>query len=169
MGRVSRLCLALGVTPVFAPPREPGLQNAIEGFNGLWQSKVWRRHHCPTVAALRRVSATYIAAHRNKTAQRRDSAPARRPFPEHFTFDPTAELNGLMIFIRRSDEHGAVNLLGRPYAVDKNWLHRLVRCEINFTHRRIRFYALRRRDPDAQRLLHEIKYLRNKSPQKGTK
>jgi len=41
VGRVSRLCLALGVTPVFAPPREPGFQNAIEAFNGLWQSKVW--------------------------------------------------------------------------------------------------------------------------------
>jgi hypothetical protein len=44
VGRVSRLCLALGVIPVFAPPREPGFQNAIEGFNGLWQSKVWQRH-----------------------------------------------------------------------------------------------------------------------------
>jgi hypothetical protein len=43
VGRVSRLCLALGIVVVFAPPREPGFQNAIEGFNGLWQSKVWRR------------------------------------------------------------------------------------------------------------------------------
>ena len=38
VGRISRLCLALQVIPVFAPPREPGFQNAIEGFNGLWQS-----------------------------------------------------------------------------------------------------------------------------------
>ena len=38
VGRVSRLCL--GVISVFAPPREPGLQNAIEGFNGLWQSRI---------------------------------------------------------------------------------------------------------------------------------
>src|SRR5487761_323030 len=72
VGRVTRLCLALGVIPVFAPPREPGLQNAIEGFNGLWQSKVWQRHHCATIAALRRVSATYVKAHRVKTAHRRD-------------------------------------------------------------------------------------------------
>ena len=40
VGRVSRLCLALDVVPVFAPPREPGFQNAIEGFDALWQSKV---------------------------------------------------------------------------------------------------------------------------------
>ena len=32
IGRLTRLCLALGIIPVFAPPREPGLQNAIEGF-----------------------------------------------------------------------------------------------------------------------------------------
>lgn len=66
LGRVSRLCLALGVTPVFAPPREPGLQNAIEGFNALWQSKVWQRQHCRKLVALERISATYITAHRNK-------------------------------------------------------------------------------------------------------
>ena len=56
VGRISRLCLALQVIPVFAPPREPGFQNAIEGFNGLWQSKVWQRHHCPDVASLAAIS-----------------------------------------------------------------------------------------------------------------
>ena len=158
VGRVTRLCLALDVIPVFAPPREPGLQNAIEGFNGLWQSKVWQRHHCPTVAALRRVSATYIKAHRAKTAHRRDDRLPRRCIPKDFTWDAAAPLRGSMIFIRRSDEHGAVNLLARGYPVDRNWPHRLVRCEVDFTHQRIRFYALRRRDPDVQPLLHEVTY-----------
>ena len=42
----------------------------------MWQSKVWQRHHCPNVAALRRVSATYIAAHRDhfEIALRADDA-----------------------------------------------------------------------------------------------
>jgi hypothetical protein len=158
VGRVSRLCMALDVIPVFAPPREPGLQNAIEGFNGLWQSKVWQRHHCSTVADLRRVSATYIKAHRAKTVHRRDLGPARRHVPKNFTWDATAPLRGSMIFIRRSDEHGAVNLLARGYPVDQNWPHRLVRCEVDFTHQRIRFYALRRRAPDDQPLLNEVIY-----------
>jgi putative transposase len=43
VGHVVRLCLSLGVIPVFAPPREPGLQNAIESFNARWQAKVWNR------------------------------------------------------------------------------------------------------------------------------
>lgn len=169
VGQVSRLCLSLGVIPVFAPPREPGLQNAIEGFNALWQSKVWQRHHCTTVAALEHVSATYIAAHRTKTANRRDNAPARRPFPKRFTLDLKAELKGLIIFIRRSDEHGTVHLLGRSHHIAKHWPNRLVRCEVSFTHRHMRFYALRRRDPDAQPFLHEVKYPQLKKPQKCKK
>lgn len=55
VGRVTRLCLARSVTPVFAPPREPGFQNAIEGFNGLWQAKVWGRHHARSAADLQAV------------------------------------------------------------------------------------------------------------------
>jgi hypothetical protein len=45
IGRVTRVCLSLGVVPVFAPPREPGLQAAIEAFNGRWQVKVWARNY----------------------------------------------------------------------------------------------------------------------------
>lgn len=40
IGTVIKLCLSLGVVPVFVPPREPGMQNAVEGFNGRWQAQV---------------------------------------------------------------------------------------------------------------------------------
>ena len=43
LGRFIRFCLAAGVIPVFAPPRETGFQAAVESFNGLWQAKVWQR------------------------------------------------------------------------------------------------------------------------------
>ena len=78
---MSRLCLALRVIPVFAPPREHGFQNAIEGFNALWQSKVWQRHHCPDLASLVAISGRYITAYRVKTAARREAAPNRHRFP----------------------------------------------------------------------------------------
>ena len=168
VGRVSRLCLALGVIPVFAPPREPGLQNAIEGFNALWQSKVWQRHHCRTVAALESVSARYVAAHRTKTAVRREAAPKRRRFPARFIFDLRAQLAGTMIFVRRSNEQGDVHLLGHIFRVAEHWPHRLVRCEVDFTHQHICFHALRRRDPDNHPLLCEIHYPRPNKPFQGT-
>jgi hypothetical protein len=168
VGRISRLCLALQVIPVFAPPREPGFQNAIEGFNGLWQSKVWRRHHCDDVASLAAVSARYIAAYRAKTATRREAAPTRRRFPAKFKLNLSAPLRGTMIFVRRSNENGNVQLLNKAFSVDKHWLHRLVRCEVDFTHQRIRFYALRRRDPTGQPLLRELPYPRPNKPFQGT-
>ena len=167
VGRISRLCLALKVIPVFAPPREPGFQNAIEGFNGLWQSKVWRRHHCDDVASLATVSARYIAAYRAKTATRREAAPTRGRFPAKFKLNLGAPLRGTMIFVRRSNENGNVHLLGKDFSVDKHWLHRLVRCEVDFTHQRIRFYALRRRDPTRQPLLRELPYPRPNKPFQG--
>jgi hypothetical protein len=167
VGRISRLCLALQVIPVFAPPREPGFQNAIEGFNALWQSKVWQRHHCPDVESLVAVSERYIAAYRAKTALRRESAPSRRPFPRRFELNLDVPLKGTMIFVRRSDDNGNVHLLGRPFLVGDHWRHRLVRCEVNFIHRQIRFYALRRRDPDCQPLLTNLPYHRSHKPFQG--
>ena len=165
---MSRLCLALGILVVFAPPREPGFQNAIEGFNGLWQSKVWQRYRFPDVATLKSVSARYIGAYRAKTAGRREAAPSRRAFPRGFRLDLNASLKGTLIFLRRSNEVGAVHLLGTAFPVDKHWVHRLVRCDVNFTHRRIRFYALRRRDPNDQPLLRELPYRRLDKPFRGT-
>ena len=167
IGRVSRLCLALKVTPVFAPPREPGFQNAIEGFNALWQSKVWQRHHCPDVASLVALSQRYIAAYRAKTAPKRESAPHRHVFPKRFALDLNASLQGTMIFVRRSNDKGNVHLLGTVYPVDRRWLHRLVRCKVDFTHHRIRFFALRRRDPDRHPLLRESPYHRPNKPFQG--
>jgi hypothetical protein len=168
VGRVSRLCLALGVTPVFAPPREPGFQNAIEAFNGLWQSKVWGRHRFADLAALKTASAAYIGAYRAKTAPRREAAPSRRPVPRGFRLDLDAPLRGAMIFLRRSDERGTVHLLGKTFIADKHWGHRLVRCEVDFTRRRIRFYALRRRDPADQPLLRTLPYRRSDKPFRGS-
>jgi hypothetical protein len=169
LGRVIRLCLALKVTPVFAPPREPGFQNAIEGFNGLWQSKVWQRHHFDDVTALQAASARYITAYRGKTAVRRDSAPSRRRFPAKFCFDLNAPCKGTIIFIRRSDDAGRVHLLGRSFAVDAKWTHRLVRCEVDLTGHHIRFHALRRRHPQLQPLLRELPYVRSNKPFQGSR
>jgi hypothetical protein len=167
VGRVTRLCLALGVTRVFAPPHEPGLQNAIEGFNGLWQAKVWRRHHARSAADLQTVSDRYIVAYRAKTAARAEAAPARRALPAGFALDLHAPLRGTAIYLRRTDERGTVEVLGRRFKVDSHWLHRLVRCEVDFTRHRIRCYALRRRQPTHQQLLCSIPYHRPDRPFKG--
>ncbi len=143
-------------------------RGAIEAVNSLWQSKVWRRYNFPDAETLAAVSASYIAAYRAKTAARREAAPSRRRFPAHFELDLSAPLKGTIIFVRRSNENGNVHLLNKAFRVDEHWPHRLVRCEIDFTHQRIRFYALRRRDPADQPLLRELPYQRSNKPFQGT-
>ncbi len=160
VGRISRMCLQLGVTPVFVPPLEHGMQNTIESFNALWQAKVWQRHRVATVADLQACSDRYVVAHRARTHTLAEAAPRRQAMPKLFEFNPHAPLCGRLIFIRRTDETGHVYLLGQRFAVSPNWLHRLVRCEIEFDHSCIRCFALRRRAPAEQPSLKTIPYNR---------
>jgi transposase len=167
VGRISRLCLQLGVIPVFVPPLEHGMQNTIESFNGLWQAKVWRRHRVRSVRELQRRSDEYVAARRLRNQALAEAAPRRRPMPKRFKLNLHAPLRGLMIFIRRTDETGHVHLLGQRFAVSSNWPHRLVRCEVDFDHHCIRCFGLRRRAPTEQPLLTTIPYHRPDKPFKG--
>jgi len=167
VGAISRLCLQLKVIPVFAPPLEHGMQNTIESFNALWQAKVWQRYRVANVNELQMRSDQYIAAHRARTQPLADAAPARRALSKNFEFDPQAPLRGQIVFVRRTDEGGHVNMLGQRFAVSQTWLHRLVRCEVDFDHRRIQCSALRRRAPAEQPLLITIPYHRLNKPFEG--
>ncbi len=83
LGRVVRLCLGLGLIPVFAPPREPGLQAAIEAFNGRWQAKVWARFPYESVEALQAQSARWTYPQkldRFEVEDFTDLPPETRPF-----------------------------------------------------------------------------------------
>ncbi len=167
VGTISRLCLQLQVVPVFVPPLEHGMQNTIEGFNALWQGKVWQRHQVRSVAHLQAVSDEYISAHRARHASNADSTPDRVPVPAGFRLDLDAPLTGLMIYIRRTNERGQVHLLGQTFAVSPSWRHRLVRCEVDFAARAIRCFALRRSVPAEQPLIVTIPYHRLQKPFKG--
>src|SRR5262249_10867545 len=81
LGRVIRLCLSLGVVPVFVPPREMGFQAMVEGYNGWWQAKVWARFQHASVAEVAERSRRHVEALRRHRAGRIEAAPARRPFP----------------------------------------------------------------------------------------
>jgi len=158
VGSVSRLCLGLGVVPVFAPPRETGFQAAIEAYNGRWQAKVWARFRHKSLDALCDRSDRYVVAHRKRTVSRRDGAPERTPFPRDWELDLKAPPAGRIIYLRRTDDRGRAALLGRTFEVAPTWRHRLARCEVLLSERCIRFYALRRRAPHDQPLLNTVSY-----------
>ena len=143
------------------------MQNLIEGFNALWQAKVWQRHHVGSAPELQTLSDIYIAAHRARSAAAAERAPPRRPMPKHFEFDARVPLRGQMIFIRRTTESGNAYLLGQHFTVSPQWPHRLVRCEVDFDHHCIRCFALRRRAPTEQTLLATLDYHRTHKPFRG--
>jgi putative transposase len=159
IGRVARVCLSLGVVPVFVPPPETGFQGAIEGFNGLWQAKVWTRFQHASLEGLQAQSARYVAAHRKRAAARIEAAPERRPFPGDWRLDLQAHPQGRLIFLRRSNGQGEVQLLGRVWVVDPLWQHRLVRAEVDLKGRQVRFCTLRRRAPEQQPLVKKVAYV----------
>jgi hypothetical protein len=156
---VARVCLLLGVVPVFVPPRETGFQAAIESFNGLWQAKVWARFRHPDLPGLEAHSARYIAAHRRRAAARIEAAPPRRPFPRDARLDLRAHPQGRLIFLRRTDARGEVELLGRRFVAAPHWQNRLVRAQVDLAAQRIDFFSLRRRAPREQPLLGQVPYI----------
>ncbi len=161
IGPVIRFCLALGVVPVFAPPRETGFQAAIESFNGRWQAKLWARFWEPDLTALQERSWAWIGALRRRSAVRIEAAPGRAPWPLPAGDEPDLRRppSGRIVFLRRTDEQGTVSVLKRRYPVDPHWLYRLVRAELDLDARSLRFHALRRRAPADQPLLGEVDYV----------
>ena len=164
VGRVSRLCLSLDVTPVFVPPNETGFQAAIESLNGRWQTGVWTRFEHRVLRGLKSRSHKYVTAAREKVAARIEAAPSRRPFPKRWRLDLQKHRQGTLIYIRRTNGRGQASLLGHPFPVDRHWVHRLVRAEVDLKARQINFYALRRRDPTEQPILNTIAYELPKKP-----
>lgn len=162
ISRVMRLCLSLGVIPVFVPPGERGYQAAIEGYNGLWQAKVWARFSHESLNGVQKTSQRYVNAHRNRTRQRRDNAPERACFPTEWRLDlqyhPADYPGARLVYIRRTNQQGEVSLLGQTMPVNPSWAGRLVRSEVLLGESKIRFYQLRRRKPNEQPILSEIKH-----------
>ena len=157
-GRVTRMCLQLNVTPVFAPPRENGFQASIEAYNGRWQQKVWRRFSFESRRDLRQQSDRFVKATHQRSASRIQDAPARRPFPDNWTVDAHRTLRGTVIFIRRTNDQGAVGLLGHTFPLDATWPHRLIRCEVHLTRGEITCFKLRRREPHDHPKIKTIDY-----------
>jgi hypothetical protein len=156
IGRVSRLGLALGVIPVFVPPREPGFQAALAQYNGSGQVRVWARFAHADRDALADRSRRHVAALRRHRADRIAAAPPRGAFPRRWRRNLQARPKGRMVYVRRTDAAGRAEVLGRAFEVDRHWAHRLVRAAVDLDASKIGFYRLRRREPGDQPLLKEV-------------
>jgi transposase len=158
LGRIIRVCLSLGVVPVFVPPRETGFQAMIESYNGWWQAKVWSRFQHAHLADLQGQSQRYVQALRKQRAARMEAAPDRRAFPGAWKLDLKKRPQGRLVYLRRSTSSSAVTLLGQTWPLGQVWPNRLVRCEVDLNHDTIRFFTLRRKEPTSQPQILEVHY-----------
>jgi hypothetical protein len=158
LGRIIRLCLSLGVVPVFVPPRETGFQAMIESYNGWWQAKVWSRFQHAHLEDVQGHSQKYVQALRKQRAARLEAAPDRRAFPVSWELNLKKRPSGRLVFLRRSNGSSEVTLLGRSWPLGQVWPNRLVRCEVNLDRDKIRFFTLRRKEPTSQPQILEVDY-----------
>src|SRR5262245_28094872 len=147
LGRVIRLCLSLGVVPVFVPPTEMGFQAMIESYNGWWQARVWSRFRHADLADLQGRSDRHVQALRRRRAARAEAAPGRRPFPAAWQLQSRKRPTGRVVYLRRSNGQSEVTLFSRTWPLPEVRPHRLVRAEVDPDTDKIRFLRLRRRDP----------------------
>ena len=63
----------------------------------------------------------------------------------------------MIIFIRRTSETGTIRVLEQTYLADPKWPHRLVRVEVNIATLSLRFFRLRRKAPDRQPFIKQLK------------
>jgi transposase len=158
LGRIIRVCLSLGVVPVFVPPRETGFQAMIESYNGWWQAKVWSRFQHANLEDVQGHSQRYVAALLKQRAARIEAAPDRRAFPAEWQLNLKKRPRGRLVYLRRSNPSSEVPLLGKLWPLGQVWPNRLVRCEVDLNQDKIRFCTLRRKEPTSQPQILEVDY-----------
>ncbi len=109
VGRVSGLCLSLGVVPVFVVPHEFGFQSMIENYNGTWQEEAGPASSTARCRTCRGDRGDRDRVRRHRT-DRIESAPRRRAFPKRWRLDLQSRPRGRIIYVRRTSAVGAVDV-----------------------------------------------------------
>jgi len=158
LGKVSRLCLSLGVTPVFAPPCRLGFQSFIESYNGRWKDALWNRFEFTDSRHVAAWSDAYVAAVREKHAQRIFDAPDRWLIPDDWKLDYQTPVRGKVIFLRETDDRACVDILGHPYEVADAGPNNFVRAELDLDADLIDFYRLSHWHPTVHPYVGSVDY-----------
>lgn len=148
LGQFVRLCLYVGIEPIFLPVGEPERNGDVERFHELWDQAFWKRRRFHSVGQVIRCSPEFEAwyahsyepptlngqtpaqAHR-KTNRRRLTAQEIRQLPEDL---PITE--GRVHFIRCVNPEGQISLLNETWHVSR-WLTNQYVWATIVTHQRV--------------------------------
>ena len=121
IGGVIRLCLYVGVQPVFIPAHAPFYNGHVESYQGLWQERLWKREDFTTgeqlgekLDALVAELAGYRAYKRQFQSPSRLAPRPARPLPAGLERPQDIPLCwGRIHAIRQVPEDGRIDVLGK--------------------------------------------------------
>ncbi len=124
--RVVKLCLHLGVEPVFIAPSRPWMNGTIEDFNGDFGEKFWEREQWEDLEHVRGEAIIFLMRHNNRQDWKYRKIDIEiiphRKLPEIFEIDvrklPITE--GKVHFIRQVKEDGSISVLNEEFEADKS-------------------------------------------------
>lgn len=173
-GQFVRLCLYVGIEPIFLPVREPERNGDVERLHELWHDAFWKRRRFHSVAQVIRCAPEFEAwyahsyeppplngqtpaqAHR-KAHRRRLTAREIRSLPEEL---PITE--GRVHFIRCVNLEGQISLLNETWHASKWLANKYVWATIDTRQRLLKIYH-RRSEHDPVRLVKTYSYRLNEA------
>ncbi len=155
IGQFVRLCLAVGVEPIFLPFYEPKRNELVEEIHGLWQSTLWRRWHFRSLGEVQRSQPRFRTWYRHHyfppalagrtPAQASRGQPSRRLTARQARrlSGPLPITAGRIHFIRRVDAGGDIDILNERWRVGRRWAGRYVWATVLTQRQRLEVYFRR--------------------------
>ena len=168
-GALVRLCLYVGIEPIFLPVGEPKRNRVVERLHGLWSQTFWRTHRFDTLAAVRRAAPQFMRFYMERyhppplqgatPSQAHQQVTRRQLTAEEVALLPVKLplTAGRVHFLRLVTAQGQITLLNESWAVGKRLAGQYVWATINTTRRRLKIYH-RQSDKARVRLVKEFRY-----------
>jgi putative transposase len=152
-GQFIRLCLAVGVEPIFLPFNEPQRNELVEELNGLWQWALWRRRRFHSLAQVQgsqtRFRHWYRYHYFPPALEGRTPAQAARHQPvmrltalQRWQLpEPLPITAGRLHFIRLVDTDGQIRILNESWPVGRRWAGKYVWATVLTERQRLDVYV----------------------------
>ena len=169
-GAFVRLCLYVGIEPIFLPVGEPKRNRVVERLHGLWAQAFWHRHRFDGVAEVRRAAPQFMRFYMERyhppslqgaTPRQAQRVVGRRKLRAAQAGELPRVLPltaGRVHFVRLVDAQGQITLLNERWTVGKRLAGQYVWATISTMRRRLVIYH--RRTAQARvRTVKEFRYL----------
>jgi putative transposase len=168
-GAFVRLCLYVGIEPIFLPVGERKRNGVVERLHGLWGQVFWHRHRFDGLAEVRRAAPQFVrfymeryhppVLHGATPSQAQQQVRRRQLMAEEVELLPSVLplTAGRLHFVRLVDAQGQITLLNEAWNVGKRLAGQYVWATIS-THRRRLVIYHRRSETARVRLVKEFRY-----------